>query len=123
MTTSPDADPVATPSPAGPHTVSLALSGDLDYDTSAELLHQVRLALDGNEDVRDLRLDCRELEVVDSMGLSTLLQLHRSAGQDNIGFHLDDIGPTLRRLLELTGTYEYLTTPRQADPADGNHPT
>ncbi|MFG3660910.1 B12-binding domain-containing protein [Streptomyces sp. NPDC047706] len=27
------------------------------------------------------------------------------------------------RLLELTGTYEYLTTPRQADPPQGNRPS
>ncbi|MER5767068.1 STAS domain-containing protein [Streptomyces sp. NPDC001985] len=110
MTTSPD----ATPSPAGPHgprTVSLALSGDLDYDTFGELLRRVRTALDERRDVEELRLNCRELEVVDSMGLSALLQIHRSACGEGVAFHLDDIGPGLRRLLELTGTYDHLTTP------------
>ncbi|MFF9865565.1 STAS domain-containing protein [Streptomyces sp. NPDC013953] len=120
MTTPSDADGVATPTPAGPHTVRLALTGDLDYDTSGELLDQVHLALRDRADVDDLRLDCRKLGTVDSTGLSALLQIHRSAGRDGIGFHLDNIGPALQRLLDLTGTYEYLTTPQQSEPANEN---
>ncbi|MEU3459561.1 STAS domain-containing protein [Streptomyces sp. NPDC006733] len=114
MTTSFDAVLRATQSPSGPHAVCLDLAGDLDYDTCGELLDRVRLALLDCEGVRELRLDCGDLRTVDSMGLSALLQLHRTAGQDAIGFHLDNIGPVLRRLLELTGTYEHLTAPGQA---------
>ncbi|MFE8964650.1 STAS domain-containing protein [Streptomyces iakyrus] len=106
----------------GPHVVRLALTGDLDYDTCGELLQRVRTALDGGEGVEDLHLDCGALGTVDSMGLSTLLQIHRSAGREGIAFHLDDIGPALRRLLELTGTYEHLTTPRQAEPPGPSGP-
>ncbi|MFH0521398.1 STAS domain-containing protein [Streptomyces sp. M41] len=87
----------------------VTLTGDLDYDTCNSVLHQVRTALQEHEGVQDLHLDCRELGMVDSMGLSTLLQIHRSAGRDGIVFHLDNIGPSLRRLLEITGTYTYLT--------------
>ncbi|MDQ0712269.1 anti-anti-sigma factor [Streptomyces luteogriseus] len=95
----------------GPHTVCLALTGDLDYDTCGEALRRVRTALDGRREGTDLHLDCRELQLVDSMGLSTLLGIHRCAGRDGIAFHLDGVRPALRRLLELTGTYEYLTSP------------
>ncbi|WP_063788061.1 STAS domain-containing protein [Streptomyces sp. NRRL B-1140] len=106
----------------GPHTVRLALTGDLDYDSCAELLERVRRALDDGGEVQELHLDCRELGLVDSMGLSTLLQIHRSACRDGIALHLADVGPALRRLLELTGTYEYLTTPRQYEPpAESGH--
>ncbi|GAA2302929.1 hypothetical protein GCM10010234_52470 [Streptomyces hawaiiensis] len=106
----------------GPHTVRLALTGALDHDSCAELLQRVRTALDDGGKVEELRLDCRELELVDSMGLSTLLQVHRSACRDGIAFHLDDVGPALRRLLKLTGTYEYLTTPQQSEsPARSRH--
>ncbi|MFJ8148845.1 STAS domain-containing protein [Streptomyces sp. NPDC096094] len=124
VTTSPDADPTAASPSAGPHTVRLALTGDLDYDTCGELLQEVRLVLGGREDVEHLRLDCRDLEVVDSMGLSTLLQIHRSACQDGIGFHLDNIGPSLKRLLEITGTGEYLLDSQggATAPNDGRHP-
>ncbi|MFJ4560847.1 STAS domain-containing protein [Streptomyces massasporeus] len=100
----------------GPHPVRLALTGDLDYDTCGELLLRVRAALDGRREVTDLHLDCRELELVDSMGLSTLLEIHRSAGRDGVAFHLEGVGPALRRLLELTGTYEYLTSPQRSGP-------
>ncbi|MHC3454533.1 MULTISPECIES: STAS domain-containing protein [Streptomyces] len=88
-----------------------------DHDTCDGLLRRARSALDGREDVGDLRLDCRELGNVDSMGLSTLPQIHRSAGHDGIGFHLDEVGPALRRLLEVTGTCTYLTTPGRAGPS------
>ncbi|MER7479791.1 STAS domain-containing protein [Streptomyces sp. NPDC126510] len=106
----------------GPHSVRLALTGDLDYDSCAELLQRVRTALDVGGKAEELHLDCRELGLVDSMGLSTLLQIHRSACRDGIAFHLDEVGPALRRLLELTGVYEYLTTRRQSDPpAESSH--
>ncbi|MGW6545136.1 STAS domain-containing protein [Streptomyces massasporeus] len=104
----------------GPHTVRLALTGDLDYDTCGELLRRVRTALDGAREVTDLHLDCGELELVDSMGLSTLLEIHRSAGRDGIAFHLEGVGPVLRRLLELTGTYEYLTIPQRSGSSAGS---
>ncbi|MFE9030947.1 STAS domain-containing protein [Streptomyces iakyrus] len=106
----------------GPHTVRLALTGDLDYDTCGELLQRVRTALDGGGGVEELHLDCGALGTVDSMGLSTLLQIHRSAGRQGIAFHLDDIGPALRRLLGLTGTYEHLTTPGQSEPPGTSGP-
>jgi anti-anti-sigma factor len=109
VTTSPESDPAAAPAALGRRTVRVALTGDLDYDTSDGLLHQVRQALHDCPDARELRLDCQNLGATDSTGLSTLLQIHRSAGDDGIGFHMDNIGHPLRRLLDLTGVHEYLT--------------
>ncbi|MFC9973290.1 STAS domain-containing protein [Spirillospora sp. NPDC127200] len=117
MTDSFDADPV-TVRTAGPHTLLLALHGDLDYGTGDEVLQTARLALREHEGVRELRLDCRELGMVDSTGLSVLLQIHRDACEGGVGFHLDDTGPLLERLLHLTGTYEHLTTARPAGSAE-----
>ncbi|MFD5658972.1 STAS domain-containing protein [Streptomyces hirsutus] len=111
-------DVVLRPTSAG-HPAPLIVRGDGTVEeagTCDELLQRVRSALDGREDVGDLRLDCREPGTVDSMGLSALLRIHRSAGHAGIGLHLDGVGPALRRLLELTGTYTYLTTPGQAGP-------
>ncbi|MGW7051064.1 STAS domain-containing protein [Streptomyces sp. NPDC054887] len=116
MTTPPDANSVVPQSPAGPRTVHLALTGDLDYDTCGELLLQVRAALHDCEEAENLRMDCQELGVVDSMGLSTLLQIHRSACGKGISFHLLNIGPALERLLRLTGTFDHLTAPGPVPP-------
>lgn len=44
---------------------------------------------------------------------------HRAAGQDGIEFHPDNIGPSLRRLLDLTGTYEHLHASRRPAAAAG----
>ncbi|MEU0897397.1 STAS domain-containing protein [Streptomyces massasporeus] len=100
----------------GPHTVRLALTGDLDHDTCGELLRRVRTALDGRREVTDLpglpAAGAGRLH-----GLSTLLEIHRSAGRDGIACHLEGVGPALRRLLELTGTYAYLTSPQRSGPS------
>ncbi|MEU3997501.1 STAS domain-containing protein [Streptomyces fungicidicus] len=119
MPIAPDAGPLRTLPPTDPHTLCLALVGDLDYEVGDEVLHQVRRALRAREDLRELRLDCRELATTDSTGLSVLLQLHRDAGRDGVGFHLDNVGPVLERLLRVTGTYEHLRTGRPDElPAD-----
>ncbi|CAM5402346.1 STAS domain-containing protein OS=Streptomyces alboniger OX=132473 GN=CP975_01170 PE=4 SV=1 [Streptomyces alboniger] len=109
MTTSPDAHSDTAPA-HGTRTVSLTLRGDLDYDTSDDVLQQVRAALREQRDAEALRLDCGGLGLIDSMGLSILLQIHRTARENGIAFHLDNIGPALRQLLDMTGTYEHLTS-------------
>ncbi|MBB4716298.1 hypothetical protein BJ965_006180 [Streptomyces luteogriseus] len=43
-----------------------------------------------------------------------------TCGRDGIAFHLDGVGPALRRLLELTGTHEYLTSPQRSGASAGN---
>ncbi|WP_367125891.1 STAS domain-containing protein [Streptomyces phytohabitans] len=93
----------------GPSTVVLALSGELDYDTSGELVGQVEEALTGQPDLRELLLDCRGLELVDSMGLSALLRAHRAATARGVRFRLDHRSTGLERMLTVTGTFEHLT--------------
>ncbi|MFI8307058.1 STAS domain-containing protein [Streptomyces sp. NPDC085927] len=123
MAAFPFAPPVLPLAADAPHTVCLALVGDLDHEVGDEVLHQVLHALRGGEDVRDLRLDCRGLGTVDSAGLAVLLQIHRHTSGDGTGFHLDTMGPRLERLLRITGTYEYLTTPQQAPPSARSAPS
>ncbi|AOW90739.1 STAS domain-containing protein [Streptomyces olivaceus] len=117
MTASPHPRPVTIEPSAGPDELLLSLAGDLDYETADEALASVRRTLEERAGLGVLRLDCRKLDLVDSMGLSVLLQIHRLAGRAGMGFHLDNPGPTLVRLLEITGTYEHLTSP-----GDGDHP-
>ncbi|MFF7309767.1 STAS domain-containing protein [Streptomyces sp. NPDC008137] len=118
MPSSPQTETVRILPATGPHELRVALAGDLDYEVADDVLDQVLQALRAHHEVRHLRLECRELGMVDSMGLTVLLQIHRTAHEHGIQFHLDDTGPVLRRLLHLTGTYEHLTTPA-AERADG----
>ncbi|MGW0606049.1 STAS domain-containing protein [Streptomyces sp. NPDC002640] len=121
MTASPD-ESLAVLQFLGPGTVRLVLRGDLDYDTGDEMVQTVRQLLREHTGVRELRVDCRELGTVDSTGLSVLLMTHRLAGRHGISFHLDHLGPKLRRMLEITGTYEHLSTPLPGAPAAGTTP-
>ncbi|MFD4348018.1 STAS domain-containing protein [Streptomyces coelicoflavus] len=116
MPTTPQTEPLQVLPPTDPYTLRLALYGDLDYEVGDEVLDRARKALRGCEGVRSLRLNCRELEVADSTGLSVLLQLRRDAHGAGICFHLDDTRPLLERLLRITGTYDYLTCASAACP-------
>ncbi|MER6323234.1 STAS domain-containing protein [Streptomyces coelicoflavus] len=105
----PEAEPLQILPSTDPYTLCLALVGDLDHEVGDEVLDRARKALRGCEGVRSLRLNCRELEMADSTGLSVLLQLRRDAHEAGIRFHLDDTRPVLERLLRITGTHDYLT--------------
>ncbi|MER5888630.1 STAS domain-containing protein [Streptomyces sp. NPDC001941] len=90
--------------------VLLTLHGDLDHDSGEHLLAVADRALSEREGTATvLRLDCRELGAVDSMGLSALLHVHRRAAQDGLFLQLEGIPERLERLLRLTGTYEHFT--------------
>ncbi|MFJ3883780.1 STAS domain-containing protein [Streptomyces rubrogriseus] len=116
MPTTPDTEPLQILPSTEPYTLCLALVGDLDHEVADEVLHQAREALRGRDGVRSLRLDCRELELADSTGLSVLLQLRRDAHEAGIRFCLDDPRPILERLLHITGTHDYLTCASAAGP-------
>ncbi|MEV4288278.1 STAS domain-containing protein [Nonomuraea bangladeshensis] len=91
-----------------PGALRVAVGGDLDYTTAEELLTTVIAALDGGS-LTDVHLDCGELRICDSSGLSALLTVHRRAAAAGARLHLDDRPPALDRLLDVSGTYEHLT--------------
>ncbi|MER7956905.1 STAS domain-containing protein [Streptomyces sp. NPDC096030] len=122
MTAFPDAEPVVLQPSTAPQTLCLALVGDLGYENSEEVLELVGEALRSREDARTLRLDCRRLDMVDSTGLSALLQIHRWTQRDGVDLYLDHPGPVLERVLRITGTYEHLTAPRPPSPRHGTAP-
>ncbi|WP_328321550.1 STAS domain-containing protein [Streptomyces sp. NBC_00388] len=108
---------------AGPGTVRLRLTGDLDYDTSGELAERAEACLTEMPDLRELRLDCAQLRMCDSMGLSTLLMLHRRTADRAIRLYLDRPPAFLERVLEITGIrqlFEREAAPQQGEqaPAD-----
>ncbi|MEE1820273.1 STAS domain-containing protein [Streptomyces sp. NPDC056362] len=99
------------------------LTGELAWDSADELLDMLRARLDSAPAPSELRLDCAGLTLCDSMGLSTLLALHRCATAVGARLHLDRRPPFLDRMLVLTGTYEHLTGRSETAGPDGDTPS
>ncbi|MFH9471284.1 STAS domain-containing protein [Streptomyces clavifer] len=87
----------------GPGTVRLRLVGDLDYDTSEQLVERAHDCLAAEPGLRDLFLDCAQLRLCDSMGVSSLLLIHRGTSSRGVGLHLENPPDFLRRILDVTG--------------------
>ncbi|WP_329147373.1 STAS domain-containing protein [Streptomyces niveus] len=111
MTTIPPAGLLLTVSVTNEHTVCVSIEGDLDYDSSQQLLDATREQLSRHPGTRQLRLDCTRLALCDSMGLATLLAIHRVTDAAGVRLYLDGRPASLDRLLRLTGTLSHLTDP------------
>ncbi|WP_228979441.1 STAS domain-containing protein [Streptomyces sp. DH12] len=120
-TTFPDDALRLTSTTTGGGAVRIGLAGDLDHDTADDLLHAARAHLGLRPPPPALHLDCRELTLCDSMGLATLLTLHRDATAAGTALHLDGRPAFLDRILQLTGTLEHLTS-RSAPAAEDETP-
>ncbi|MFE5681086.1 STAS domain-containing protein [Streptomyces erythrochromogenes] len=118
--------------------VRVELSGDLDHLHADRLTGAVDRLLAAHPGLRDLRLDCAGLSSVDSSGLAALLMVRRLADKAGAGLHIDGRTVQLNRILEITGTLDYLTAPgagtqplrrtgagtaRAGGPAEDNHPS
>ncbi|MFJ8045685.1 STAS domain-containing protein [Kitasatospora sp. NPDC096147] len=97
-------------------TLRMELHGDLDHDTADVLLDQVTAQLTGRPGLTDLHLHCGGLGLIDSTGLSVLLMIRRRTAEAGARLHLDDRPAQLARVLEVTGTLDYLTAPCPAAP-------
>ncbi|MER5884135.1 STAS domain-containing protein [Streptomyces sp. NPDC001941] len=104
--------------------VTIRVTGDLEYGVSDELVELVREELvppAGRSGPRELRVDCGATRFVDSMGLSALLMLRRIADDAGVRLVLEHFPDALLRLMDMTGTLQYLTGTESAreaaDPA------
>lgn len=109
MTTIPPVGLLLTVSLTDEHTVCVTIEGDLDYDSSERLLDETSRQLARHTGLRHLRLDCSRLATCDSMGLATLLAVHRVTTKAGMRLHLDERPASLDRILRLTGTLNHLT--------------
>ncbi|MGK5445978.1 STAS domain-containing protein [Streptomyces radiopugnans] len=100
----------------GPGTVRLHVTGDLDYETTEELVGAVRPRLAGRPAPGGLHLGFAALSTCASTGPSGLLIIHRLAGAHGTRLHLDNRPRFLERFLEITGTLEHLTAPPGEEP-------
>jgi anti-anti-sigma factor len=91
------------------HTGYVAITGDLVHVNAEQLLGAVSERLTEHAGLRELLIDCARLAVCDSRGLSVLLMVRRRTESLGIALHVVNRPQVLDRLLERTGTAEYLT--------------
>lgn len=84
----------------------IAVRGELDLATSPELEAQLRKVWDsGNE---QLVIDLRELEFMDSTGLSIIVMAHQRLSDEGRQLSIVRGSQQVQRLLDLTGVSERL---------------
>jgi len=85
----------------------IALSGELDLASSPALEDALERVL--SSDAKIVVIDLRELEFMDSTGLSILVRAHQTAEEQELALHLVNGPPQVQRLLSLTGVGERLS--------------
>lgn len=103
-----------------PATLTVRVGGELDYDTSEDLVEAITRNLTGQETPpRAVRLDFQTLTWIDSSGLSALLMVHRRTRVLGATLHLDNRPDVLERMLHVTNVLDHLTSPATL-PEGGN---
>jgi anti-anti-sigma factor len=90
----------------------LAVSGELDLAAASSLEGELDQALESGSQV--IVIDLRDLEFIDSTGLSVLVRAHQRAQQSNLQLGLVNPGAQVERLLSLTGLAQRLTLEQSA---------
>jgi anti-anti-sigma factor len=85
----------------------LTVAGELDLASAPALEEELDQALNGGSGV--VVVDLRELEFIDSTGLSVLVKAHQRAQESGCSFGLVKGGAQVQRLLSLTGLEDRLT--------------
>lgn len=90
------------------HTARLTLDGGLVFANAEELQNAVTTRLATHPELRELHIDCTDLEICDARGLAALITFRRRTDELGITMRLLNRPSVLDRLLERTGTEEYL---------------
>ncbi len=85
----------------------LVLHGELDLATAPVLDAELRDVQAGG--VKQLMLDLRDLQFMDSSGLRVLVREHQTASLNGHAFSLRGATPQVHRLFELTGLRDRFT--------------
>jgi anti-anti-sigma factor len=86
----------------------LALSGELDLASGSTLEQELQNAI--RSDAETVILDLRELDFIDSTGLSIIVKASQHADEAGKRFGVVRGGPQVERLLDLTGLTGRLAT-------------
>jgi anti-anti-sigma factor len=97
-----------------PRTVRVRITGDLDYQTTDDLVEVASRLLTEHSHTSDLHLDFGETAFLDSAALSGLLLLHRRTSEAGVALHLDHRPAFLDRVLQVTGLFDHFDLTRTA---------
>lgn len=89
------------------HATVISVGGELDLASSPALEEELERVADSGADV--VVIDLRELEFMDSTGLSVLVRAHQRAEEEGRRLGLVNGSQQVQRLLALTGVAERLT--------------
>ncbi len=104
-----------------PRSVRVRITGDLDYQTTDDLVEVASQLLTEQNHLRDLHLDFSEMAFLDSAALSGLLLLHRRTSRAGVALHLDHRPAFLDRILQVTGLFDHFDLTRtDAETSDPN---
>ena len=84
----------------------ITLEGELDQSTAEGFVACALEVLDAKP--RSVTIEAHRLTFTDSSGLSALLRVRGLAFVDHVAFRIRDPSPTLRRLVEVSGTEDWL---------------
>ncbi|MET8386627.1 STAS domain-containing protein [Streptosporangium canum] len=90
-------------------TTCLVLTGDLDYDTAAELFALAQELF--SADLRLLELDLSGLDFVDSSGVAALINVYNTARTRDSAMRITALTPYLRHLFKVTALDQVFELP------------
>lgn len=93
----------------------LTLSGDIDLEITPEVKNELSENL---EDISKFEIDGRQVNYIDSSGISILVIAMQSCKQKNIYFSISKASDELMRVIELAHLDKLFTIDEQTGPAD-----
>ncbi len=100
-------------------TITVTVSGEIDYANAGEVADGIRDAITGWSP-RTVQVDLRGASFIDSTGLGALIEGYRAAAESNIGFVVVNPSSTFRRVLTVTGLNEFFGITESEEPTAGS---
>jgi len=88
--------------------VTVVIAGEMDMGVGARVDAEIGVAVTAFG-VRDVVVDLSQVAFMDSAGIATLIRGRRQAAEANVGYRVVGANGMVRRVLDLTGVWQYLS--------------
>jgi anti-anti-sigma factor len=103
--------------PVSPGEIVMVVRGELDCATSGQLRAAIT-ALINRGGIDAIGLDLRGLDLLDSIGIGTIVVAQRICQQIGVHLRLTAVNPFTARVLDVMGLHEALALPARSDIQD-----